>query len=74
MDVTVPANTTATVFVPTTRAETILESGKPLAQADGVRSLRAERERAVLSCAAGVYHFTAALPARETREGASASP
>ncbi|MGD0896578.1 MAG: family 78 glycoside hydrolase catalytic domain [Thermoguttaceae bacterium] len=74
MDVTVPANTTATVFIPTTRAETILESGKPLAQADGVQLLRAERERAVLSCAAGAYHFTAALPARGTREGASASP
>jgi alpha-L-rhamnosidase len=65
LDVTVPANTTATVYMPTDSAGTVLENGKPLKQVDGVRLLRSEAGRTVLACTAGVYKFTAALPVRE---------
>ncbi len=60
-NVTVPANTTATVCVPTTDAERVRESGKPARQAAGVQFLRAEDGRAVFEVGAGSYRFTAPL-------------
>jgi len=57
--VTVPPNTTATVFVPTKFAATVTESGKPAARSRGVRLLRAEPEVAVFSVESGSYAFAA---------------
>jgi len=54
MEVTVPVNTTATVHVPGTRTT---ESGKPVAEADGIVRLRAEGGGSVFSVGAGVYRF-----------------
>ncbi|MCX6909285.1 MAG: hypothetical protein NTY01_14765 [Verrucomicrobia bacterium] len=48
LNVTIPANTTATVLVPAKNAAAITESGKPLAKAPGVKFLRMEGDRAVL--------------------------
>ncbi|MEN6495638.1 MAG: family 78 glycoside hydrolase catalytic domain [Thermoguttaceae bacterium] len=59
LDVTIPANTTATVYVPTANAAAITESGKPLASADGVKLVRVDGDLAVLSVGSGVYHFAA---------------
>jgi alpha-L-rhamnosidase len=55
--ITVPANTTATVYVPAKSAESVTENGKPAVQADGVKLVRMENGRAVLSVGSGNYCF-----------------
>jgi alpha-L-rhamnosidase len=55
--VTIPANTTATVYVPAASAETLTENGKPIAQARGVKLVKMESGRAVLAVGAGNYSF-----------------
>lgn len=62
LDVTIPANSTATVYVPTANATAITESGKPLAEAEGVKLLHTDADHAVLSVASGVYHFVSPRP------------
>lgn len=57
MEVTVPANTTATIFVPTTDAASVTESGKPAAKAPYVKYLRQESGCAVYAVDSGTYHF-----------------
>ena len=56
--ITVPANTTATVYVPAKSAESVTESGKPAGQARGVQFVRMEGDRAVFRVGSGRYHFT----------------
>jgi len=54
----VPANTTATVFVPAKSIERVLESGMFARNAPGVKFLRMENGRAVFNVGSGKYHFT----------------
>ena len=58
-NVTVPANTTATVYVPAKSAESVSESGKPAAKAEGVRFVRMDKDHAVLEVGSGKYRFEA---------------
>jgi alpha-L-rhamnosidase len=55
----IPANTTATIFIPVKTANAITENGKPADQAAGVKFLRQEANHAVYSVASGDYHFSA---------------
>jgi alpha-L-rhamnosidase len=55
--VTIPANTTATVFLPAKDIESITEGGQPLAKASGVESAVMEADHAVLEIGSGSYHF-----------------
>jgi alpha-L-rhamnosidase len=57
-EITVPPNTTATVFIPAANAAGVTEGGRPVAQAQGVRLLRHEDGCAVCAVASGRYHFT----------------
>ncbi len=57
MDVEIPANTTATVFVPAQNADAIKESGKILAQDDGIKVKGTEEDYVELELGSGVYHF-----------------
>jgi hypothetical protein len=57
--VAIPANTTATVFVPARDAASVREGKMPAAQADGVKFLRMENGAAVFAIASGKYEFTA---------------
>ena len=61
MEVTIPANTTATVFVPAKDASSVTESGQPAAEAKGVKFLRMENDRAVFEVASGSYDFHSQL-------------
>jgi alpha-L-rhamnosidase len=54
-DVTVPANSTATVFVP---YQDVKEGGKDLSGAEGVTFLRFEKGCSVFKVESGSYHFT----------------
>ncbi|MEI8376361.1 MAG: glycoside hydrolase family 78 protein [Planctomycetota bacterium] len=57
MEVTIPVNTTATIYVPTKDAAGVTESGKPAEKAEGVKFLRMETGAAVYEVGSGCYCF-----------------
>ena len=59
LDLTIPANATATVYVPTREPAAVVEGGRPAAKARGVMPLRAEPHAAVFQVGAGTYRFSA---------------
>ena len=61
MDITIPVNTTATVFVPAKDAAGVTESGKPASEAKGVKFLRMENKAAVFAVGSGTYQFLSAM-------------
>jgi alpha-L-rhamnosidase len=61
LGITIPANTTATVSMPAREAASVTESGKPLAESEGVKFLRTEGGRVVLAVESGRYKFAAKL-------------
>jgi alpha-L-rhamnosidase len=58
LEVTIPANTTATVVLPARSAADITESGRPIGKARGVNFLRQEGPNAILTVASGRYAFS----------------
>lgn len=56
-DVEIPANTTATVYVPAMRRQSVTESGDSLGLARGVKLLRGEAGRILLQLGSGKYHL-----------------
>jgi alpha-L-rhamnosidase len=56
---TIPVNTTATVFIPTSDQNSVRESGGPILPAHGVTFLRSEDHAAVYEVVSGDYNFTA---------------
>jgi alpha-L-rhamnosidase len=59
LQVSVPVNTTATVYVPTNLTDSVREGGNPATSAPGVKFLRYENRQAVYQVASGDYYFTA---------------
>ena len=57
MDVEIPANTRATVFVPAKNADAIKEGGKSLTQVNDIKIKNAENGYMILEVGSGVYHF-----------------
>jgi hypothetical protein len=57
LHVTIPANTTATIFLPAKSAAAVTEGGQPAAQSAGVKFLREENGRAVFTVESGEYQF-----------------
>jgi len=57
VNVTIPANTTATVSLPAKSPGGITEGGRPLDTSEGVKFLRMEGGRAVLAVVSGTYAF-----------------
>jgi alpha-L-rhamnosidase len=55
MNVTIPPNTTATVFVPANQAGDVIECGKPATRSAGLHFLRMESGRAVFAAESGSY-------------------
>jgi len=62
LDVTIPANATATVYVPADSADSITESGRKIAEAKAVQFLRMEDGSAVFAVGSGQYRFVSKLP------------
>jgi len=62
LTVTVPANATATVYVPCRDAEAVTEGGKALSEAEGVELIRSDQGVAVLKVGSGTYEFVSVLP------------
>jgi alpha-L-rhamnosidase len=63
MRIGIPANTTATVYVPAERLSSVSEGGQPADKAPGVTFLRTEDGTAVFHVGSGRYVFTTELPA-----------
>jgi alpha-L-rhamnosidase len=61
MEVTIPANTPATIYVPTTDINSVTESGQPVAKAADVKFLRMEAGAAVYRVDSGAYRFQSLL-------------
>ena len=62
MEVMIPANTTATVYVPATDAAGVTESDQLADKAVGVKFLRIENNTAVYAVGSGTYRFQSDLP------------
>ena len=60
MDIEIPANTTATVYVPAANAGTITESGKAVSTLTDVKVSGTEDGYVVLQLGSGAYHFATA--------------
>lgn len=61
MDVTIPANTTATIYIPAATANAVAESGIALSG-----DIKTENGYIIVNAGSGEYHFTAAKPANTT--------
>jgi alpha-L-rhamnosidase len=61
MDITIPVNTTATIYVPTRNEAGVTESDKPVTETRGVKFLRVEGKHAVYAVGSGVYQFKSPL-------------
>ncbi|MCC6683202.1 MAG: family 78 glycoside hydrolase catalytic domain [Phycisphaeraceae bacterium] len=59
LNITIPANTVATVYIPTADASTVTESGHAAVESEGVRFLRMEGSAALYEVKAGRYSFAA---------------
>lgn len=59
LEVTIPPNTTAKVFVPATDPAAVTESGQPAGKARGVKFLGSEKAAAVYEVSSGNYTFEA---------------
>lgn len=70
-EVTIPANTIATILLPVADAASVTESGKPVSQAEGVKFLRREGAYAVFEVGSGHYRFSGAVPANRSGPGDS---
>lgn len=72
LELRVPPNTTATVFVPCANTESVQESGQPVARAKGVTFLRREGPAAVFEVSSGRFVFEASAPLSAVPPGAAA--
>lgn len=61
LKVTIPANTTALVYIPTKDVSSVTESGKPAAQSEGVRFIGTENNFAVYEVGSGQYEFVSVI-------------
>ncbi len=64
LTVSVPVNTTATVYVPADTASSVTESGKPASQQQGIQFIRQENGYSVYKVGSGTYHFRTTTPAK----------
>jgi hypothetical protein len=60
LEIAIPPNTTATVYVPARDAAKVAEGGKPASKAPGVKLLRHENGEAVYEISSGAYRFESA--------------
>ena len=61
LDVTVPANTYATLVLPSSDSRTVTESGRPVAKAVGIRNVKPHTSDLTCDLGGGTYHFRTML-------------
>ncbi|NCI48185.1 family 78 glycoside hydrolase catalytic domain [Sediminibacterium soli] len=62
--VSIPANTSATIHIPATSLEEITENGQPVTAVPGIRFLQRDGGNMVFAIGSGTYSFVSALPFR----------
>ncbi len=62
MDVEIPANTTATIYIPAANAALVTESGKPLTAVNNIKVEGTAEDYVIINVGSGKYHFAAAKP------------
>jgi len=55
--ISIPANTSATVYIPAKSVSDVMESGKELSKAEGVQSVKWENGSAIVQIGSGQYKF-----------------
>ncbi|MGD0383787.1 MAG: alpha-L-rhamnosidase C-terminal domain-containing protein, partial [Thermoguttaceae bacterium] len=61
INLTIPANTTATVYLPIADAAQVREQDKPANNSPGITFLRTEDRSTVWTVASGTYNFSGPL-------------
>jgi alpha-L-rhamnosidase len=61
LNLSVPANTAATLYLPAGNASQITESGRPLAEVKDIQILGAQGDRVLMQLGSGEYRFKSAL-------------
>jgi alpha-L-rhamnosidase len=67
MNVSIPTNTSAIVFIPAEDVSQITENGKPAADSEGIRFLRMEKGAAVFEAGSGNYIFESIFKTEEPK-------
>jgi alpha-L-rhamnosidase len=62
LTVTIPPNTTATIYLPTSSAQKITEGGRTLDKALGVKTVSAENNSTAVEVTSGTYKFSLPFP------------
>jgi alpha-L-rhamnosidase len=62
LDVEIPANTKATIYIPSNNGNTILESNKPIASEPEIKLADPVPGYIVVNVGSGIYHFSTAMP------------
>ncbi len=57
LDVVVPPNTSATIYLPASDASKVQENGKIIGEGSGIRFVREENGSAILEAGSGSFHF-----------------
>jgi hypothetical protein len=57
LNVTIPANTLATIYIPAVKEKDVIENGKRAAKSEGIKFLRMEKGTAIYDVGSGVYKF-----------------
>jgi hypothetical protein len=57
LDITIPPGSSATIYLPTNKSESVRESGRPLTLAAGIQSIAVEEGRVKCIAGSGEYHF-----------------
>jgi alpha-L-rhamnosidase len=58
LDVEIPANTTADIFIPATSADVIMENEKPLSDSKNIRTSAKDGRYVLVQTGSGIYHFS----------------
>ena len=57
LDVLIPANTTASIYIPSRTERNVTESGKQINKTNGVKFIKMKKEYAIYEIGSGSYHF-----------------
>ncbi len=58
MDVEIPANTSATIYIPAAATDAVSENGEALSSSKSIHVERTEDGYVVVTAGSGIYHFT----------------
>ena len=61
LDLVVPPNTTATVYLPAASAAAVTEGARPVGEAEGVEFVKMEKEAAIYEVVSGAYRFASEI-------------